>query len=223
MPRYTEDPSKIIYEEDVRKMWASAQYEHERVLLSLLWFTGARPSEILELKRKDINWGIGDDGQDFFEIKLITKKLGKAKGFVVTERILRSSRPIGTKANLYIETIIKWCRRLLPEDYVIPHRSRMALNKIMHKLSKNVGHVWSVYHFRHSVFTHLARNHASLSTLMYWKGATNMMSVKNYIQATPVVIQIENQKRSKNIMEQKPTERFSVKTNQYQEGDASGA
>ena len=65
MPIYTETIKQIIYAEDVRKMWQNAKYEHERVLLSLMWLTGARPAELLELKRGNVNWGIGDDGMDF--------------------------------------------------------------------------------------------------------------------------------------------------------------
>lgn len=218
MPVYTETIKQIIYEGDVRRMWSTAKYEYERVLLSVLWFSGARPAEILELRRRDVNWGIGDDGSDFFEIKIKTKKLSRAIGFVVTERILRSSRPLGQNANIYIETIIRWCMKQAPDDWLIPYRSRMSINRIMHRLSEKVfdmdgkPHVWSAYHFRHSVYTHLARNGANASTLMYWKGASDMGSVSRYIQATPVYIQIENQNRERDLMAgpRKHPERYSA-------------
>lgn len=48
-PTYTETIKQVIFEDDVRKMWQNSTYEHERVLLSILWLTGARPSEILEI------------------------------------------------------------------------------------------------------------------------------------------------------------------------------
>jgi site-specific recombinase XerD len=218
-PVYTETIKQIIWEGDVRKMWASAKYEYERTLLSVLWFSGGRPSEILELRRRDVNWGIADDSSDFFEMKLKTKKLERAVGFVVNERILRSSRPMGTHANIYIESIVKACRSLKPDDWVITYRSRMSINRIMHRLSAVVKdsnghpHVWSAYHFRHSVFTHLARNGANLSTLKYWKGASDIGSVQRYIQATPVYIQIENQNRERDLMagpRQNKPERYSA-------------
>jgi integrase len=208
MPIYTESIRKIIYVEDVDKMWQSAKYESERVVLSILWISGARPAEVLNLKRKNVNWGIDENGRDFFEIKLETKKLAKAVGFVVDERILTTSRPLGNDANIYVETLIRWCMKLDPEDYVMVNRSRMSLNRLMHRLSKCIGHVWSAYHFRHSVFTHMARNHASLSDLMHWKGAAHPSSVMRYIQATPAYIQIETQNRSKNLYQK---ERYSAK------------
>jgi site-specific recombinase XerD len=199
MPVYIESITQIIFEDDVRKMWANAKYEYERLLLSLMWITGARPAELLELKKHNIFWGIGDDGLDFLEIRLVTKKLGTVTGFVVKERTLRTSRPLGMKSNIYVEKIIQWCLKLQPDDFVLKHRSRMSLNRIMHKLSATVGHCFSVYHFRHSVFTHMAANGATLSTLMYWKGAADIGSVSAYIHATPVYLQIENQRRERDL------------------------
>lgn len=200
MPKYTETVKQLLYEDDIRKMWQNTPYESDRVILSVLWFTGARPSEVINLKRKNVNWGIDEHGQDFFQMKLETKKLGKVDGFVVTERVLTSSRPLGMKANIYIETIIRWCMKLEPEDYLlVGGRTTRWLNKVMHRLSKTIGHVWSVYHFRHSVFSHMARNRASLSDIMDWKGAAHPSSVMRYIHAAPAYIQIENQRRERDL------------------------
>lgn len=44
MPIYTESVRILLYEEDVRKMWQNTLYQPDRVILSLLWFSGARPS-----------------------------------------------------------------------------------------------------------------------------------------------------------------------------------
>lgn len=201
MPIYTESIKLVLYEEDLRRMWQATPYESERVVLSLLWYTGARPAEIMPLKRKNVNWGIDANGMDFFEIKLETKKLAKAIGFVVNERVLQSSRPLGRKANVYVETIIRWCRKLDLEDYVIVGgRTTRWLNKVMHKLSKPAGHVWSAYHMRHSVFTHMARCGADVPTLMHWKGASHPSSVLRYVHAMPTYINLENQRRERNLV-----------------------
>ena len=213
-PIYSESIKQIIFQEDVMKMWANTPYATDRVILSLLWFSGARPAEIMPLKRKNVDWGIDNTGADYFAIKLETKKLGKAEGFVVTERILKSSRPLGTNANVFIETIINWCMRLDMEDYVIVGgRSTRWLNKVMHRLSKTIGHVWSVYHFRHSVFSHMSRCGATAPTLMTWKGASNISSVSRYIHAMPVYWEIENDRRSRSLTGGKPPiyrERYSA-------------
>jgi integrase len=205
MPRYTESVRAIIFEEDVRKIWRNAKYLNERVILSLLWFSGARPSEVINLKRKNIDWGIDSSGQDYFAVKLETKKLGQAKGFVVLERILKSSRPLGSNANIYIESLINFCMRLEMDDYVIQGgRTTRWLNKVMHRLSKTIGHVWSVYHFRHSVFSHMARCGASITTLMFWKGAASLSSVSYYVHAMPVYWQMETDRRSRDLSSQNP-------------------
>jgi integrase len=200
MPIYTEDIKQILYEDDVRKMWKLCKNATERLLVSLFWFTGARPAELLLLKRSDVAWGVDELGRDFFAIKLRTKKLNNAGGFVVNERVLVSSRPLGTQANIYIETIINWCKYLEPDDFVVPTRSRAYLWKLMRKITNRIGHSWSPYHFRHSVLTHLAANGASLTTLMYWKGAANVKSVSHYVHAKPVFIRIENQRRGRALM-----------------------
>lgn len=205
MPIYTESVKILLYEDDIRKMWAATPYEPERVVLSLLWFTGARPAEVMNLKRKNVVWGIDDNGRDYFAIKLETKKLGKAIGFVVNERILKSSRPLGANANIHIETLIRWAMRLDPEDYIlIGGRTTRWLNKVMHRISGRIGHTWSAYHFRHSVLSHLARCNVSLNNLMYWKGASHPSSVMRYVHAMPVYIEMENMKRERDLLGPRP-------------------
>ena len=86
MPIYTETVKQLIFQEDVDKMMQSTPYENERTIIALLWFTGARPIEIINLKRKNVL--VDENGMDFFQIKLPTAKLAKAEGFVVNERIL---------------------------------------------------------------------------------------------------------------------------------------
>lgn len=214
MPVYTETVKQLLYEDDIRKMWQNTPYESDRVILSVLWFTGARPSEVINLKRKNVLWGIDENGQDFFQMKLETKKLAKAVGYVVTTRVLTSSRPLGAKANVYIETIIRWCMKLELEDFLfVGGRTTRWLNKVMHRLSGTIGHTWSVYHFRHSVFTHMARNRASLSALMDWKGAAHPSSVMRYIHAAPAYIRIENQNRERDLFTPKreTMERYDAK------------
>lgn len=202
-PIYTEDIKQVLYEEDVRRMWANTPYESYRVILSLLWFSGSRPSEIMPLCRKNVNWGIDSSGRDFFAMKLETKKLSKAVGFVVSERVLTSSRPMGAAANIYIETIIKWItkNRLGLDDYIIVGgRTTRWLNKVMHRLSNSVGHTWSVYALRHSVFSHMARNGASATTLMYWKGASDINSVRRYLHAMPAYWDISQDRRGRDLV-----------------------
>lgn len=202
MPIYTETIKQLLYEDDIEKMWNSAKYESQRVILSILWYSGARPIEVMNLKRKNVTWGIDDNGMDYFQMELETKKLAKTVGFVVSTRILTSSRPLGMNANRYVETMIRWAMKLHdPEAYmIVGGRTTRWLNKEMHRLSAAAGHVWCVYNLRHSVLSHLSRSgNCSLTDLMHWKGASHPSSVMRYVHAAPVYIQIENQRRERDL------------------------
>lgn len=188
---------EIIYESDVKKAWDLCQYEGERVLLSLFWHTAARPSELLEIKRKDVGWGLDTRGNAYFAIRVVTKKLGTGGEFIPHERTLTTSRPKGKDANIYIETIIRWCKQLndYPDSKILAPTgwgTTRSLNRIMHKVVARIGKQWSPYHWRHSVMTHLARSGMGLSQLMFWKGAKSVESVKFYIHAVPAYVAIEN-------------------------------
>ena len=207
IPIYTEDISQILYSEDIERMWKNTPYENYRVIISLLWYSGARPSEIMPLQRKNINFGIDSSGRDFFAMKLATKKLQKAVGFVVKERTLTASRPLGSEADLYIESIIRWCvkNKLQLDDYlIVGGRTTRWLNKVMHRLSEPVGHVWSAYHFRHSVFSHMVADGASATTVMHWKGASDISSVRRYIHAMPAYWDTLQNRRGRDLISKTP-------------------
>lgn len=197
-PIYTTPISRILYTEDVERMWRMCQLEDERVILSICWFSGARPAEIMELKRSNVDWGLDQSGKEYFSMRIPTKKLGAEHEFLVRDRILKSPRPMGMPANRYIETIIRWSKRLLPDEYLMQRgRTTRWLCKTMHTITMRVGVPYSPYHFRHSVFTHLAKNGMGLTALMYWKGAKSVSSVSQYLHAVPQMVDMENQNRNR--------------------------
>lgn len=198
---YSTDIKELIFEESVLEMWHLCEKESERLLLSLLWFSGARPSEIIELTRKDIEWGLTQGGTNYFAMRLKTKKLGNnTEEFKITERTLQSTRPMGKDANLFIECIIKWCKRLLPEEQLLAPAgwtSTRSINRIMHKIAGRIGKEWCPYHWRHSTMTHLAASGMSIAELMHWKGSTDAGSVSWYVHARPSFIAIENIRKAR--------------------------
>ena len=184
---------ELIFEGDVRAMYKACKLEEHRTLLSLIWHTAARPSEIIEIKARDVEWGLDQRGGQYFAIRVCTKKLGDDGKFKIVERTLQSTRPLGMDSNIYVEQIIHWVKNLLPDEYVLPNiRTIRRLNHVMHAISKPIGKDWAPYHWRHSTMTHLARSGLGLTQLQYWKGAKTIHSVSMYLHAVPAYIAIEN-------------------------------
>lgn len=198
---YSTSIAEILFSEDVAKMWKLCTHENERVLLSLIWHTGARPAELLEIKAKDVEWGLDKSGMPYFAIRVVTKKLGASEEFMIRDRILKSSRPMGKNANIFIETIIRWSKHLLPEEYLLfDWRTTRSINRLMHRIAERIGKQWSPYHWRHSTMTHLAASGLGLTELQYWKGSKSVHSVAIYLHAKPAYIAIENVRKERDRM-----------------------
>jgi hypothetical protein len=198
---YNTNISEILWSEEVLRAWKLCTHENERVLLSLIWHTGARPAELLEIKAKDIEWGLDKVGLPYFAIRVITKKLGASEEFMIRDRVLKSSRPMGKNANIFIETVIRWAKHLLPEEYVLfDWRTTRSINRIMHRIAERIGKQWSPYHWRHSTMTHLAASGLGLTELQYWKGSKSVHSVAIYLHAKPAYIAIENIRKERDRM-----------------------
>lgn len=204
MPKYSFKIDELLFEEEVRNMYNRADSEVKRVLLSLLWITGARPTEVIMLKREDIRFN-----QDKLEITLKTLKLGgDGQKFIVRDRTLVFDRPREIEANIYLETIVDYVKMIPPETRVIKYTTRWA-EKVVNRLSEmTLGKKLSPYHFRHSVMTWLARHGASIDQLMYFKGARSYDSVKPYIHAKPTVVQLQNLRRERSNLTISDGERF---------------
>ena len=198
---YNTNIAELIFSEDTEKMWKLCQYENERVLLSLIWHTGARPAELVELRAKDVEWGLDKVGLPYFAIRVPTKKLGESEEFMIKDRILKSTRPMGKNANIFIETVIRWSKHLLPEEHLLfDWRTTRSINRVMHRIAGRIGKQWSPYHWRHSTMTHLAASGLGLTELQYWKGAKSVHSVAIYLHAKPAYIAIENIRKERDRM-----------------------
>jgi integrase len=190
MPKYKFDIKHILFDEDVEAMFKAANTPQERAAVSLLWITGARPGEVLEIRKQDV-----DVLPEKVRITIPTLKLGsKNKKFKVDKRTLEFERG----DNKFLNYLIAYTLNLKnPTDRLIPYTKRWLELKINNLGKKALGKEISPYHFRHSVMTWLARKGATLDQLMYFKGARTLNSVAPYIHAIPTVIKLENLRRSK--------------------------
>lgn len=197
--RYHWSVSNLIYEEDVAAMFKLAAGNYERVLLSLLWLTGARPSELLELAREDIAYDASS-----LTLRLKTLKLGENKKNHPTHRVLKFKRPSGLDSNIYMETIINHIKVMQPEGQVLPY-GRRWIALVVHRLAiRATNHEISPYHFRHSVLTHMAAAHATIDELKHFKGAATIDSIMVYMESREQYIDLEIQRRARNMEAKAP-------------------
>ncbi len=173
MPRYKKDINFIIPSTLIEEMLKFAKRPRDRFLFSILYLTGARPSEIRLLTKDDIKIG-----EVFLNINLRTLKL-KKKRFHPLQRNLEFK----IKDTPFIEEIISWhkeCQthRLMP----------ITLRRVEQLVEEASGGVLCPYNMRHTRFTKLSLEGASMTELMYFKGSETTDSVENYIKAKPVKI-----------------------------------
>lgn len=192
MPRYGWDIKELLFEEDVKAIFNKTTNDKESALVALLWLTGARPSELAELRKEKVYY----DAQKL-TITLVTKKLGEAGAFKLKERTLEFVRLTGLGTNVYIETLIKYVSLLPPEALLLPHTTRWQENVIGRLSLQGIGKKLSPYHFRHSVMSWMAHNGSTINELMHFKGAASILSVSPYMNAKPMIVNIQSQRRSR--------------------------
>jgi integrase len=178
MPIYNDDIDNILTEKEVRMLYDQAKTAPQLITICLLWICGPRPSEALLITKEKI---IID--ADSVTIIIPTLKLrNDGQKFLVKERPLRIIR---TAENVYLESIIKYTNKLQSGQKLLGY-SRSWIDKTINKMGiRTLGRQISPYHFRHSATTREASQGRSEPELMYFKGAKNPNSVRNYIHARP--------------------------------------
>jgi len=187
MPKYNIDVSDYITYEEALAILNNGEDEIERVLVSVTWLTGARPTEIISLKKKDILLT-----ETKIEFIMRNLKRGKSDQFDMVNRKLKRERPIGVNIDIFIETIAKYIRKLPEEESLLfPYTKRWAEGKITKLCKKTLGKEKSMYHFRHGCHVWLNRHGFTLTDLQYWKGAKDVRSVLKYLHATARTVTAE--------------------------------
>jgi site-specific recombinase XerD len=191
VPKYSWKINDLVFEEDSLAMFKLAGSIYERCLIAVLWVSGARTEEVLQLTTESVQY-------DSFkvDIKFNTLKLGGG-AFAVQERTLSFKRPSGLDQNLYLETILTHIRTLPKEARLFPYTSRWA-EKVINRLGERaLRKRLAPYHFRHSVLSHLAAQGANVPELMHFKGAKDAKSVSTYLHARPYIVDLSNQRRAR--------------------------
>ena len=190
--KYLHPISDLLWDEDAEAVYKVARNLRERTLISLFWLTGARPGEVTILRRKDVEYS---ERSLKLTLRTLKRKKKDSTEFDVGFRNLEFLRRLGIQMNPYIETIIGLCEKLAPEDRLLPYTVRWA-EKVTNRLGlAAIQKPLTPYHFRHSAITHFAAGGANLSELMHFKGAKSLESIKPYLHAIPMLIELKNKRR----------------------------
>jgi site-specific recombinase XerD len=174
MPKYKKDwweqakqfQTSLLSEQNLREMLEKCKDNEEKVCLILLYYTGARPSEILALKAKDI-W---QDGKKIaISIPTLKKGLGRTI-FIPLNDITQKLIEFVKNRPQDIKLILKWKNCGNIRDFIY----RVSDKKL------------TPYFFRHNRISQLANAGVDPYTLKRFKGAKSLSSVEPYLQLAGV-------------------------------------
>ena len=153
-------PEEILTLEEVKNILLSANSIRDRAMISLLYDSGCRPSELLTLQKKDISF---DEGLIVF----FNGKTGNRKIRIITT--LDSDKFINEYLNINR-------KNLLFGELGIDR-----LNQIVKELAQKIGIQKRVYSyiFRHSRATHLAKylTEAQMKVYLGWSMGSKMVAI----------------------------------------------
>lgn len=166
-PRMTEWKEKG-YMQFMNKAEFAQHYEtvktlRDKALLTILYFTGARPKEILQLTRADITW----ISTSAVQVKLLTAKR-KDKHIRIIDLPYKDK---------HVKALWEFCKDMPDAFYVF---GWLRANKDPRGYIKS--HLgFPAYFFRHNILSLLAAKGASRELIKAFKGAKDMRSVEPYI------------------------------------------
>jgi len=187
MPKYTTPPSLGIFSEfEVLEFIKYNDFSlRNQALIALLWLTGARIQEILNLTKEDI---IIDE--DYIKIRLQTLKKRRKENenkFMISHRIVEFSKKNNNK-------VIALCLDILEQYYnqadfkLFKIKQRQARNIINKTTQETIQKRLAPHHFRHSRFTFLAEKNIPINLLLHLKGSSDLRSIVPYLQAKHILL-----------------------------------
>ena len=176
MPLYKKDFKRLIEFPEVEQMIQKTKNPEHKVLIALLYLTGARPAELLELKKRNFLI-VGSD----LRMILPTKKRKKAGA--VNDRLL----PVDIEETPFVKNLIMpWVEALPSQDSdILSIRTTTRIQQIVYAASDNK---LCPYTFRHNRLSQLAMGGATVDELKQWKGAVDIASITPYLLMSPIVL-----------------------------------
>lgn len=208
MPKYSKsDVRYTIREADFEKIIKKTKRLRDKAFLSLLYCTGARPSEVSGDKKRGMEgMRYGDidfkyDGIVVFSVPVTKAKKGT---FIVDSRQLEL-RYDASDPHLAVRIIMQYVSheikrleglnlKLDPQKQLFDFSRRTGYN-IVNRASKILGVEICPYNFRHSRLTQLAEQGVGIETLMYFKGSKNIQSIQPYLHAKNIRFTLQKESK----------------------------
>jgi len=157
----------LLNENDLREMLKKCKDKEERIILILLYYTGARPQEILELRVRDIK---KERNRIAISIPTLKKGIGR-RIFIPLNEITQELISFVEESPIPdLKLILKW-------------RHSHNIRFFVYRVSDNR---LTPYFFRHNRLSQLANEGVDPHTLKRFKGAKSILSVDTYLQLAGV-------------------------------------
>ena len=174
LPRYlTEDEIKRLFMQAEKDR--SALGERNRIMLYLMYVSGMRVTELIQLKTSDIQFDMG--------MLHVQGKGGK-------QRVVPISQPMCAMLSTYIQQVHPQLTKKQISNFLFPvmyakkirSLSRQSFWNIIKKIWKKTGSKKEVspHQLRHSLATHMLKNGADLRSLQMLLGHENVSTVQIY-------------------------------------------
>jgi len=188
MPEYSKSEIEyIIRGDEFEKIYKWADSRRDKAWLITLYLTGCRPSEALNLTKKQI----AIEGTHItFQIE--TRKLAerKTRRFYVAKRTLNLNL---THHTHYIRTLESYLNRFSDDDKIFPFTEKTGYNIVSKVGMRAIGKNICPYNFRHSRMTMMAEKGKTDEEIMRYKGARSIRSVKPYVHARKIDYEIDEE------------------------------
>jgi site-specific recombinase XerD len=171
----------VLSQEEVKKILSQPMNLQEKAILTTIYATGLRVSELCKLKVSDL------DGVR----KLIRVNQGKGR----KDRLV----PFPEELQMLLRS---YYRQFKPEEWLFPNNSRkkhimpFAVTAIW-KMAKAMAHVKrgkGIHTLRHCFATHLLESGIDLRTLQVLLGHRSILSTARYLQVTNILTDAANEK-----------------------------
>jgi site-specific recombinase XerD len=207
MPKYTKsDIRYTIRGPEFRKIIRNTRNLRDKAFLSILYCTGARPSEV----SGDLD--CGKTGMTFGDIKF---REGTVTFYVPVSKIKKDKyaiekRPLTLEYDPNnIDLPIKIIMRFIEDAIRSYKRNKLTLTvdvpmfkftrrtgyNIVNRAGKVLGVEICPYNFRHSRLTQLSEQGAGIETLMYFKGSNDIKSIQPYLHAKEVKFKLKEDEK----------------------------
>jgi site-specific recombinase XerD len=159
---------KVISKEKIKEIIESCENIKHRIIIKILYSSGLRLQELIDLKRKDID----------FERNTIYVKNGKGK----KDRITIISE------NLKLDLLKYYSNYNFSTEYVFEGRNgkytKKSVQKVLDSLGKKIGIKLTPHMLRHSFATHLLESGTDIRHIQKLLGHSNLSTTQIYTKVS---------------------------------------